>query len=47
MDKNNKAIYEWNKDSIYGNHYYFIPDGKNRVPGINGDTHLWPGDIIP
>ena len=47
MDKNNKAIYEWNKDSIYGNHYHFTPDGKNRVPGINGDTHLWPGDIIP
>ncbi len=47
LDKDNKAIYEWNKDPVYGDHYHFTPDGKNRTPGVTGDTHLKPGEIIP
>ena len=47
INKDNKAIYEWNKDPKYGDHYHFTPDGKNRVPGVTGDTHLKPGEIVP
>jgi hypothetical protein len=47
MNNDNKAIYEWNKDPKYGDHYHFTPDGKNRVPGVTGDTHLLPGEPVP
>ena len=47
MNQDNKAVYEWNKDPKYGDHYHFTPDGKNRVPGVTGDTHLKPGEIVP
>ncbi len=47
FDKDNKAIYEWNKDPVYGDHYHFTPDGKNRTPGETGDTHLKPGETVP
>lgn len=30
--KTGKAIYEWNEDPIYGDHYHVTPDGKNRMP---------------
>lgn len=47
MDKDGKSIYEWNKDSKYGDHYHFTPDGKNRVPCVTEDTHLKPGELVP
>jgi RHS repeat-associated protein len=30
--KTGKAVYEWNADPKYGNHYHVTPDGKNRIP---------------
>ena len=42
-----KAIYEWNKDSKFGDHYHYTPDGKNRVPGKSGNTHLYAGESVP
>lgn len=43
-----KAMFEWNADPKYGDHFHITPDGKNRFthPGT-GDTHIWPGDTIP
>ncbi|KRQ86779.1 tRNA nuclease WapA precursor [Caloramator mitchellensis] len=43
-----KAIYEWNADAKYGDHYHYTPDGKNRMPHPDtGDTHIKPGQRIP
>lgn len=34
-----KAVYEWNADPKYVNHYHVTPDGKNRMPHLDiGDT---------
>ncbi len=46
--KTGKAVYEWNKDIKYGDHYHLTPDGKNRMEHPEtGDTHFRPGDSIP
>jgi hypothetical protein len=46
--KTNKALFEWNKDKKYGDHFHITPDGKNRLTHPEtGDTHLWPGNSIP
>jgi len=46
--KTGKAIYEWNADPIYGDHYHITPDGKNRIPHPDtGDIHIKPGERIP
>lgn len=47
INNDNKAIYEWNKDLKYGDHYHYTPDGKNRIPNINGNTHLQQGEPVP
>ncbi|MRN53615.1 hypothetical protein [Paenibacillus monticola] len=26
-----QAVYEWNKDVKYGDHFHLTPDGKNRM----------------
>jgi len=46
--KTGKAVYEWNADPKYGNHYHVTPDGKNRIPHPDtGDTHIRPGESVP
>ncbi|NHM33614.1 DNRLRE domain-containing protein [Neobacillus terrae] len=46
--KTKKALFEWNKDLKYGDHFHITPDGKNRlIHPETGDTHLWPGNSIP
>ena len=49
LDKNKKAIYEWDEELKYGSpHYHYIgEDGNVRIPGKNGNKHLFPGDIVP
>lgn len=43
-----KAIFEWNDDPKYGDHFHITPDGKNRyVNPLTDDTHLYPGDLLP
>lgn len=43
-----KALFEWNEDLQYGEHYHITPDGKNRIlHPITGNTHINPGDSIP
>jgi len=46
--KTGKAIYEWNADAKYGDHYHYTPDGKNRATHPDtGDTHIKPGSNVP
>jgi RHS repeat-associated protein len=46
--KTGKAVYEWNADPKYGNHYHVTPDGKNRIPHPDtGNTHIRPGESVP
>ncbi len=43
-----KAIFEWNLDIKYGDHFHITPDGKNRIVSpLTNDTHLYPNDLIP
>lgn len=43
-----QAVYEWNRDAKYGDHFHLTPDGKSRVEHPEtGDTHYWPGDSVP
>ena len=47
LDKNKKAVYEWDEDFANGSHYHILDStGKNRVP-VDGNTHIQPGTIIP
>ena len=48
LDDTKKALFEWNEDLQYGEHYHITPDGKNRIPHpTTGNTHIMPGDSIP
>ncbi|MBI6871803.1 RHS repeat-associated core domain-containing protein [Clostridium aciditolerans] len=48
LDDTKKALFEWNEDLQYGEHYHITPDGENRIPHpTTENTHILPGDPIP
>jgi hypothetical protein len=44
-----KAIFEWNYDAgPNGSHYHITPNGVDRIiHPFTGNTHMYPGDMIP